>query len=76
MTVRITNTIVGAIILALIYLAMCFNGGVASFSFEWYPYDLMHNMGHYSSFLIGFVLALIVQITRDLALKQKNTEIL
>ncbi len=66
-----TNIIWGAIILALIYLAMCFDGGTSTFGFKWYPVDLMTNMGHYSSFVVGIVLGLIIQTTRTLAAKGK-----
>ena len=64
-----TNIIMGAIILALIYLAMCFCGETSGIDFRWYPYDLMTNMVHYSSFVVGLVLALIIQFTRFIAIK-------
>lgn len=53
-----TNIILGAIILALIYLTMCFNGGTTSFGFEWYPYDLISNSAHSSGFIAGVVFVL------------------
>lgn len=58
------NLIFGAIVLALIYLAMCFDGGTDSFGFRWYPYDLIHNLGHYSGALAGLILGLTVQIAK------------
>lgn len=61
---NITNIILGAIILVLIYLAMCFNGGTNEFSFAWYPYDLTYNLGHYSSFLAGLIFALTIKIVQ------------
>ena len=42
-----TNIILGAIVLAFIYVAMCFNGGVEAIKFEIYPHDLMYNCAHY-----------------------------
>ncbi len=67
-----TNIILGGIILAFIYVAMCFNGGISTFEFKIYPIDLLTNMGHYSSFLMGTVVALIIQITRLLAIRGKT----
>ena len=58
------NTIYGAIVLALIYLATCFCGGTSSFSFKIYPYDLITNMGHYTSFLTGGILMLLLQFVK------------
>lgn len=69
-----TNIIVGAIIVVFTYISMCFNGGVIEFSFEWYPYNLMYNMGHYSSFLIGIILSIIIQTTRLLSVKGKDSK--
>lgn len=64
------NIISGAIIIMLIYLAMCFNGGSDSFGFSWYPYDLITNLGHFSGFFAGIVLGFIIQISQLLILKQ------
>lgn len=55
------NIISGAVIVALIYLAMCFNGGTATIGFEWYPYDLLHNLGHASGFVVGLVFGIYEQ---------------
>ena len=63
------NIIAGAVVLTLIYLACCFNGGTGGISFVWYPYDFMKNAGHYSGFAAGLVLGLTVQITRLIAEK-------
>lgn len=60
----VSNVILGIVIVALIYLAMCFNGGTSSFGFEWYPYDLFHNMGHMGGAITGTIVGLIVQITK------------
>lgn len=56
------NVISGAVIVALIYLAMCFNGGTSRVSFEWYPYDLLHNLGHASGFVTGLAFGVYEQI--------------
>ena len=66
------NVISGAVLMALIYFASCFAGGTAEFVFRWYPYDFMHNMGHYSSFLGGAVLGLTVQLSKLLAEKERK----
>ena len=58
------NLIFGAVVLALIYLATCFDGGIHSFGFKLYPYDLISNKGHYSSALAGLILGLTIQISR------------
>lgn len=58
------NVIYGAIILALIYLACCFCGGTHAFAFKIYPYDLINNMGHYTSFLTGAILTLLLQFIK------------
>lgn len=47
--------------MALIYFAMCFNGGTYSVGFEWYPFDLIHNSAHYVSFLVVLPVALLIQ---------------
>lgn len=66
------NVISGGILMALIYLAACFSGGTSEFAFCWYPYDFMHNMGHYSSFLAGAILGLTVQLVKIMAVKEKE----
>lgn len=63
------NTILGSVEIALIYVAMCFSGGSTSVSFAVYPYDLLHNMGHYTSFLAGIIVGLFVEITKFLTRK-------
>lgn len=62
----IFNIISGAVVLGLIYLAMCFNGGTSAFGFEWFPYDLLHNLGHASGFFAGIVLGCVGQGTECL----------
>lgn len=59
-----TNIILGAIILGIIYVFTCFCGGTSSFEFKVYPYDLLHNMGHYSAFIGGIVIGLIIQLSQ------------
>lgn len=65
------NLILGAVIIVLIYLAMCFNGGINSFGFKWYPYDFFTNMAHYSGFLAGLVLALAFNVSK---IQKKDVE--
>ena len=59
-----TNIILGAITLALIYLAFCFGGGTTAFNFAWYPYDLITNDAHYIGFLTGGILTLLLQFIK------------
>ena len=68
------NMIAGAVMLALIYFAMCYNGDDVHFGYKWYPHDLLYNMGHYSSALVGLVLGLFVQIVRVIAEKEQKRE--
>lgn len=58
------NIICGIIILALIYFATCFNGGTSKVSFVWYPYDLLHNLGHASGFVVGLIFGIYEQTCR------------
>ncbi|MBQ8430997.1 MAG: rhomboid family intramembrane serine protease [Clostridia bacterium] len=56
-----TNIILGAIIIVLIYVSMCYcdlNG----FGFKWYPYSFIFNAAHYSSFFAGIIISLMIQI--------------
>lgn len=55
------NLISGAVVIALIYLAMCFNGGTQSIGFEWYPHDLLYNLGHASGFVVGLAFGIYEQ---------------
>lgn len=57
----LVNIVSGAVVLGLIYLAMCFNGGTSTIGFEWFPYDLLHNLGHASGFFAGIVLGCVGQ---------------
>lgn len=57
----VVNIVLGAVVLGLIYLAMCFNGGTSTIGFEWFPYDLLHNLGHASGFFAGIVLGCVGQ---------------
>lgn len=56
------NIIFGIIVLALIYFAMCFKGGTSSIGFAWYPYDLLHNLGHASGFVVGLFFGIYEQL--------------
>ncbi len=56
------NILSGVVILALIYFAMCFNGGTEKVSFAWYPYDLIHNWAHASGFAVGLVFGVYEQL--------------
>lgn len=55
------NIVGGSIMMALIYFAMCFNGGTTDFGFEWYPYDLLTNYGHKAGFLVMLPVSVFVQ---------------
>ena len=59
----IFNVVAGAVILGLIYFAMCFSGGTSQISFAWYPYDLLHNIGHASGFFVGILFGLYESIS-------------
>lgn len=56
------NIVFGAVVVGLIYFAMCFCGGVERVSFKWYPYDLLNNLGHASGIIAGLILGLYEQI--------------
>lgn len=61
--------IYGVIVISLIYLACCFCGGTNTISFAIYPYDLITNMGHYTSFVMGCVLTLVINVVKWQVLK-------
>ena len=67
------NIILGIVIIALMLFYMCFKGSVSNstVSFVWYPTKLIDNGAHYSGFMVGIVVELIVQTTRTLAAKGK-----
>ncbi len=56
------DLIYGGVMLGLIYVAMCFNGGTQKFGFTFYPYDAMHNMGHYTSFFVGIIISSAIHL--------------
>lgn len=58
------TTIAGAVVLALIYIAMCFNEDAQGFPFTWYPHDLIYNLAHYSSFFMGLVCTLALKLVQ------------
>lgn len=66
------NIVFGGIVVGLIYFAMCFCGGTERVAFEWYPYDLLNNLGHASGLVAGLILGLYEQLS-SLILKYKNT---
>ena len=56
-----TNIILGAIILLFIYVAMsCKVENTLRFMF--YPYDLIYNAAHYSSFFAGIIVTLMIKL--------------
>lgn len=65
------NIISGAVVIALIYFAMCFCGGTETVSFQWYPYDLLNNLGHASGFVTGLIFGAYEQISSCIS-KAKN----
>ncbi|MDE7440038.1 MAG: rhomboid family intramembrane serine protease [Clostridia bacterium] len=68
------NIISGVVVLGLIYFAMCFSGGTVRVTFEWYPYDLLHNLGHASGFVTGLVFGVYEQACSVIS-KFKNNKI-
>lgn len=69
------TTVFGAVVVALIYLASCFNGGTEKFAFAWYPYDLSHNIAHYSSFVMGLVCTVAVKLIQLKTRSEDKSEI-
>ena len=70
LTRRHSHEVLGGIVIALIYFAMCFSGGTSTVSFAPYPYDLLHNLGHGTGFFTGTIVALLVQIPLTHARRQ------
>lgn len=68
------NVVHGAIVIALIYFAMCFNGGTYKVSFEWYPHDLLYNLGHASGFVVGIAFGLYEQICHTISKYKAKSE--
>lgn len=68
------NVAAGAVILGLIYFAMCFSGGTSQISFAWYPYDLLHNIGHASGFFVGILFGLYESISDLVRQSAQQTE--
>lgn len=56
--------IISVSILILIYIACCFCGGTDTISFKIYPYDLIHNLGHYTGFLVGLILSTLIKVCK------------
>ena len=59
-----TNIILGAIVLGLIYLAMCYSGGLSTIEFVLYPRDLITNDGHYAPFVAGIIVGLVIAVAQ------------
>lgn len=59
-----SELILSIIVLCLIYVACCFCGGTDGFSFKIYPYDLIHNLGHYTSFITGIILTTFIKLCK------------
>lgn len=68
------NIVSGAVVLGLIYFAMCYSGGTGFVTFEWYPHDLLHNLGHASGFVTGLIFGIYEQVCGVIS-KFKNKEI-
>ena len=69
------NIVSGAVILALIYFAMCFCGGTSTVSFKPYPYDLINNIGHESGLFAGLIFGIYETVAEALHAKTaKNKE--
>lgn len=67
-----TNTILGGVVLGFIWCAMCFDVSASGFPFTYYPIDLITNAGHYSSFLGGLIVSLMIQIPQICILKNSE----
>lgn len=68
---NITNLIIGIIVVLYSYIAMSCVSGDTGLVFKWWPYDLVHNMAHYTGFLIGILVALFFQFTKGF--KKRNS---
>lgn len=68
------NIVSGAVVLFLINFAMCFSGGTARVTFEWYPYDLLHNLGHASGFATGLIFGIYEQLCAVISKFGKSKE--
>lgn len=66
------NLIYGGIMLGLIYFAACFNGGTQEVSFSLYPYDALYNLGHYTSYFFGLIIATVLCTFRYILEKKQN----
>lgn len=60
---NLTNTILGSILVVVLYVVMCFNGGTTNFSFKFYPVDFIENSWHWAGFGTGILTGLLIQIT-------------
>lgn len=63
------NLWLGGVLLIGIYIAMCYNS--ATDGFNAYPVGLSNNLGHYSSFVAGIILTLVIKVAQ---IKPKEKE--
>ena len=71
-----TNIILGAIVLIFILCAMCFDVDTSGFPFIYYPKDLITNAGHYSSFIGGLIVSLMIKIPQIFMLKNQKQSVI
>ena len=57
-----TNIILGIIVLLYIYISMSFDSSGAGLVFKFYPYGLIYNAAHYSSFFAGIIVTLMIKL--------------
>ena len=69
-----TEWILGIIMIALIYLAMCWNGYGDNLGFEIYPYDLINNRWHFVGFLVGIITGIIARLSMIYNKYQNNSK--
>lgn len=62
--------ILSFIVILLIYVACCFCGGTEEFTFKIYPYDLITNIGHYTSFLGGLIFTTFINLYKLKSFKE------
>jgi membrane associated rhomboid family serine protease len=68
----------GLIMLFVLFVFMCFDGGTSSFGFTWTLYDLTHNVAHMSGAIVGTITTLLINIIpigNNKKPKEKNQEI-
>ena len=68
----LTTLIIGICVALFIYISMCFIRVDSTLKFFGWPYDLVHNMAHYTGFLIGLLVALLFFVCAKFQLKKKE----